>query len=149
MPVLSHINFPPPVYASHDVTACDAACSPRDTVCKSRCRTDHGGSSGTFPVISITDPGNVPDSFDSVGGVVGRIFGAAITIAAIVAFVFLIWGGIQWITSGGDKTGLENARNRITNAIIGLVIVVAAWAIFQLVQIVFFGGESTLLKLGA
>jgi hypothetical protein len=51
-----------------------------------------------------------------------------------MAFFFLILGGIQWITSGGDKAGMEAARNKIKHAIVGLIIVGAAWAIMILVQ---------------
>jgi hypothetical protein len=47
-------------------------------------------------------------------------------------------GAIQWITSGGDKGQLEGARNKITNALIGLIIVGASWAVFTLIG-QFFG----------
>ncbi len=57
--------------------------------------------------------------------------------AALVFFFVLVIGGIQWITSGGDKAGSEAARKRITNALIGLAIVFAAWAIIQLIQTLF------------
>ena len=58
-------------------------------------------------------------------------------VAAIVFFFVLVIGGIQWITSGGDKAGTEAARKRITNALIGLAIVFAAWAIIALIQALF------------
>jgi len=57
----------------------------------------------------------------------------AIILAAIITFAFLIWGGIEWITSGGDKAKYEAARNRITAALVGLAIVAAAWAIMVIV----------------
>jgi hypothetical protein len=31
----------------------------------------------------------------------------ALIIAAILTFAFLVWGGIEWIASGGDKTKYE------------------------------------------
>lgn len=62
----------------------------------------------------------------------------AFILAAIVAFAFLVYGGIMWITSGGDKAKTEAARNTITAALVGLLIVFAAWAILSLIQI-FFG----------
>lgn len=72
----------------------------------------------------------------------GQVIGAAIVliliIAAIVFFFMLVIGGVRWISSGGDKTATEAARNQITAALVGLVIVFAAWAILQLIQ-VFFG----------
>lgn len=62
----------------------------------------------------------------------------AIIIAAVLTFAFLVWGGIQWITSGGDKAKYEEARNRITAALVGLAIVVLAWLVIKLVAY-FFG----------
>jgi len=50
----------------------------------------------------------------------------------------LVIGGIKWIASGGDKAQTESARNQITAALVGLVIVFAAWAILALIK-VFFG----------
>ncbi|MGI5828105.1 MAG: hypothetical protein ACOX6V_03765 [Patescibacteria group bacterium] len=61
----------------------------------------------------------------------------ALIIAAILTFVFLIWGGIQWITSGGDKAAYESARNRITAALVGLAIVAASWALMKLIGFFF------------
>jgi len=54
---------------------------------------------------------------------------AVIVIAGLLTFAFLVWGGVEWLTSGGDKEKYEAARGRITAAVIGLVIVIAAWAI--------------------
>jgi hypothetical protein len=61
-----------------------------------------------------------------------------LVIAALVFFFILVLGGIRWILSEGDKTKAESARGMITAALIGLVIVFAAWAITQLLE-VFFG----------
>ena len=62
-----------------------------------------------------------------------------ILIAAFVlAFIILLVGGVRWIVAGGDKTAVEGARNMVTGALIGLVIVLAAFAIIRLVEI-FFG----------
>lgn len=59
-------------------------------------------------------------------------------IAGILAFVFLVMGGIEWLISGGDKNKTENARNRITAALVGLAIVAVSWALIQLISY-FFG----------
>lgn len=61
-----------------------------------------------------------------------------LVVAALVAFVFLIVGGIKWITSGGDKEQTAKAQSTITAALVGLVIVFAAWAIIKLIE-AFFG----------
>jgi TRAP-type C4-dicarboxylate transport system permease small subunit len=77
-----------------------------------------------------------PDLFmiTDVGELLSAVVELLLILAALIAFIYLILGGIQWITSGGDKAGMEAARNKITHAVVGLIIVGAAWAIMTLVQ---------------
>lgn len=70
----------------------------------------------------------------------------SLVIAAIVFFFILVIGGIRWIASGGDKAQTEAARNQITAALVGLVIVFAAWAIVALIH-TFFGVDILSLAL--
>lgn len=72
--------------------------------------------------------------FPNIPDLVSSIASLALILAALLAFLYLIWGGISWITSGGDKAKTEEARNRITAALVGLVLVAASWAIIALVQ---------------
>lgn len=68
----------------------------------------------------------------------GRMFGAVLNVVMLMAAILVFclsdfFGGIQWITSGGDKGKAEEARNKITAAIIGLIIVAASYAVINLV----------------
>lgn len=74
----------------------------------------------------------------SIGGIVAGLIRLILVIAALVFFFILVIGGIRWIASGGDKAQTEAARSQITAALVGLVIVFAAWAIVQLIN-TFFG----------
>lgn len=56
----------------------------------------------------------------------------------IIALLFLIWGGFKWITSQGDKAKVEEARQHIINALIGLVLVFLSYIILNIV-LAFFG----------
>lgn len=98
--------------------------------------------------LKIDQPSNV--KIGDLGSLISALVGALLVVSALLAFFFLILGGIQWITSGGDKTGMEAARNKITHAIVGLVIVGAAWAIMILIQnflgITVIGGALNLPK---
>ncbi len=62
---------------------------------------------------------NIPQFFVSILFVIG----------IVVAIAYFIYGGIKWILSGGDKTAVESARNHIVAAVIGLVIIIAAFFI--------------------
>lgn len=75
---------------------------------------------------TINAPGNLPQ-----GGYGSAKFatiiqtGIIILVAAavILALLYLIWGGVNWITSGGDKQKLAQAKQKITFSIIGLLVV--------------------------
>jgi len=58
-------------------------------------------------------------------------------VVALVFFFMLLWGGLKWVTSEGDEKKVGLARAQITNALVGLAIVFAAWAIVRLIGTVF------------
>lgn len=59
-------------------------------------------------------------------------------VGGILALVYLLLGAISWITSGGDKDAVDKARNKITNALIGIILIAVVLAIIvTLEQVVF------------
>lgn len=74
----------------------------------------------------------------TIPALVAAIIKVALITAALIAFAFLIVGGIKWILSGGDKEAMGKAQGTITAALVGLIVVFAAWAIIRLIE-VFFG----------
>jgi hypothetical protein len=88
--------------------------------------------------IVIPIESNLQNAPLDLGAFVSNAVGVVLLVAALAAFVYLIIGGLQWITAGNDKNRFELAKDRITNAIIGLAIVALAWAIFLLLNH-FFG----------
>lgn len=75
-----------------------------------------------------------PENF---GKAIGNLVVAAMVLASIVALAFLIYGGIKWIMSEGDKTAVENARQTIIGAVIGLVIIFLSYFILSIVLGIF------------
>ena len=59
----------------------------------------------------------------------GQIVGALLALVGVLFFVLMIYGGILWMTAGGNDTQVKNAQKTITAAVIGLVIVISAYAI--------------------
>lgn len=74
---------------------------------------------------------------DNFSNLLGNIINFAFIIAVLIALLFLIWGGIKWITSGGDKANVETARNHIIAAVIGLILVFLSYFILNIVVYVF------------
>jgi len=57
------------------------------------------------------------------------IINVVLLIAGILAVVYLIYSGIQYITASGDATKATAARTGIINAIIGIVVILLSYAI--------------------
>ncbi|PIQ73518.1 hypothetical protein COV58_02125 [Candidatus Roizmanbacteria bacterium CG11_big_fil_rev_8_21_14_0_20_36_8] len=64
-----------------------------------------------------------------------RIF---FVVAGLTTLFYLLRGALGWITSGGDKDSVSEARQRIQAAIIGLILVVAVLAIVWTIEQVIF-----------
>ena len=106
------------------------------------------GEGGTTPnsgrttnASGITDVAVGPGWADNVGSLITSVLSIVMVIALVLVLVYLIWGGIGWITAGGDKGKTEEARNKITAAVIGIIILAAAWAIVNFVA--FFLGYGS------
>jgi UDP-N-acetylmuramyl pentapeptide phosphotransferase/UDP-N-acetylglucosamine-1-phosphate transferase len=101
---------------------------------------------------SITNPVLGP-SLQSKTGVdffqdlIPRMVGLAFLVGVLVFFFIMITGAIQWITSGGDKAGIESARGKITNAIVGVVILLSLFALLKVIED-FFGINILALDIG-
>ncbi|MPN61691.1 hypothetical protein SDC9_209433 [bioreactor metagenome] len=73
----------------------------------------------------------------TVSGIISGAISLVLIVVALVFFFILVFGGLKWVTSGGDEKKVGEARSQITNALIGLAIVFAAWAIMKLIGTVF------------
>jgi hypothetical protein len=101
------------------------------------------GLSVVVPAIgayAATVPGGNID-IDNVAGsaktdlmpVVTLIINAIIGVVGLVAVIMIILGGVKYTTSSGDATKVSNAKNTIMYGIVGLIIVVLAFAIVNFV----------------
>lgn len=65
--------------------------------------------------------------------IVQNVLNAAYFIAGIVAVGMIIFAGIQYLTANGEPAKAKKAMNTIIFAIVGLVIIIAAFAITSFV----------------
>ncbi|GDX62259.1 hypothetical protein LBMAG33_5690 [Candidatus Levyibacteriota bacterium] len=93
--------------------------------------------------VDIAPPKGMIPTTVTLASIVNFLVQALFAIGSIAAVCYLIYGGIKWIISGGDKAGVEAARNHIIAAIVGLIIVVGTFAIISLVYDVLGLGTFT------
>jgi lysylphosphatidylglycerol synthetase-like protein (DUF2156 family) len=70
----------------------------------------------------------------SLAETLGLIVNTALSLLGVVFIVLMVYGGFQWMTAGGNEEQVKKAQGRIKNAIIGLVITIAAYAIWMLIN---------------
>lgn len=68
---------------------------------------------------------------------IANLWRTVVTVGGIAFIIYLVWGGIEYLTSGGDKAKISDAQTKITSSVIGIAILVASYAITLFIQGVF------------
>ncbi len=61
--------------------------------------------------------------------IVGRIINMALGFLGVIAVIIIIIGGFKWMTAGGNEDKVSESKKLLGAGVIGLVIVMAAWAL--------------------
>lgn len=84
---------------------------------------------------------NYPEGFSLEGATIGTLISNVLPyVFGILGFILLfmlIFGGFQLLTSAGNPETVKAGQAKIVNALIGFVIVMAAYWIIQILQVVF------------
>jgi TRAP-type C4-dicarboxylate transport system permease small subunit len=92
--------------------------------------------------IQIQGVGGIPQGgANELPNAMNGIFDLLILTAILLSLAYLIWGGIDWMLSTGDKEKINRARGKIAFAIIGLIVTFAAFLIINTVFALFFGNK--------
>ena len=83
--------------------------------------------------IDITAPPGAVTQDISLSNLPAFLIQLAFVAGIVISIAFLIYGGIKWVLSGGDKTKVESARGHIVAAIVGLVIIAGAYTIISII----------------
>lgn len=73
---------------------------------------------------------------------IGKIIGAGLALLGVIFFVIIIYAGIIWMMAMGKEEKINEAKDMIVAAILGLIVVLAAYAITRLIGAVFTGPIS-------
>ena len=76
---------------------------------------------------------NSADASGKLTGIIRNVINILSVIVGVVAVIMIIFGGLKYITSGGDSSNVSSAKNTIIYAIIGLIIVALAQFIVRFV----------------
>lgn len=102
---------------------------------------------GTEPVNAglqaVGEAGGIASGNTDLLQIIGRIIYVALSLVGIILLGLLLYAGYLWMTSAGDATKIDQAKTMIRNAIIGLIIIVSAFAITQFILNALIGATTT------
>lgn len=75
------------------------------------------------------------------GGIFRTITNVLLFLIGAISVIMLIVGGIRYVVSGGDSTAVQNAKNTILYAIVGVVVAILAYAVVNFVISSFTSGQ--------
>ncbi|OGY43660.1 MAG: hypothetical protein A3B89_04460 [Candidatus Buchananbacteria bacterium RIFCSPHIGHO2_02_FULL_40_13] len=81
---------------------------------------------------------DLPSGTTDLKTAIGKIVQIFLGFLGVLAVVLIIYAGFLWMTAGGDSSKVDKAKGYIKNAIIGIIIILAAYIItsFVLDQVV-------------
>ncbi len=95
---------------------------------------------------TITLPAGVPSEVVKTGS----FFSAIVRLMMVVGGIFTLWqflsGGFEYISSGGDKTKIANATQKLTMSVTGLVVMTGSFLIISIISKVLFGSFTAILN---
>jgi Type IV secretion system pilin len=83
---------------------------------------------------------------EEIGTYVGNVVTLLFVIAIMTALIFLVWGGVRWAMSGGDKAKIQSGRDTVVSAGVGLVIALLSFLILNSVTYFVLGKSITDIK---
>lgn len=100
-----------------------------------------GLGSATKNLKTVVDKAEIKEG--DIGNVVGKGINIALTLVGLIFLILTVYAGFLWMTARGDEGQVEKAQEIITASVIGLIIVVSAYAITTFVTKRFDTGPSS------
>ncbi|MCB9798652.1 hypothetical protein H6758_02915 [Candidatus Nomurabacteria bacterium] len=83
---------------------------------------------------AVSRTGVSGENLTSLPAFIGNGIRAALSLVAVIFFILMFYGGMRWFTSRGEEDAVKHGRDTISAALIGLLLVVGAYAVTNLVQ---------------
>ena len=89
--------------------------------------------------VNIGGVGGMPTGgVDTLSNILSVGIGLLFIISVLLCLTFIIWGGFDWMTAGGNKENIQKARHKLIWAIVGIFVVFLAFFIINVISD-FFG----------
>lgn len=118
--------FIPKIYAAEDDTGDSTV--PASTI-------DQGSMTGKLDAFAGPQGANYPSpDKNNLRNIIVNAIRIVMALLGVLFLILIIISGFEWMTSGGNSTKIANAKKRLINAIIGLVIIICSYIILSFIM---------------
>ena len=83
-----------------------------------------------------TGYGKLPSQTD-LPIIIGKVVGAALAFVGVIFFLLILWAGFGWMLAKGNEQKITEAKETIITAVLGLIVILGAYAITALIAMIF------------
>ncbi|MFW6110139.1 MAG: pilin [Patescibacteria group bacterium] len=87
----------------------------------------------TFDLGQIANPSLYGTESQALGLLLNNVISTITIVGGVLLFFYLTFGGFKYLTAGGDEKAVDKAQKIMTNAIVGLIIIVCAYFVTQII----------------
>lgn len=102
-------------------------------------------TAGQAKIIPMNDQGKpLLGGVSNISTIIGNVINIGLAIFTIVFFILIIYGGVIWLTAGGDSAKADKARTTLTNAVLGIIVIIIAYLLTNFILFRIIGITTTL-----
>jgi hypothetical protein len=101
-----------------------------------------GAQKANIGLDATAQAGGVKTNTTDLPTIIGKVVGAGLALIGVVFFLLIIYGGMTWMLAMGKEEKITEAKDMIFAAVIGLIIVLGAYAVTSLVANIFTKVEA-------
>ncbi len=68
-----------------------------------------------------------------LGSFIAKLINIFLIVAGLAMLIYMLWGAFDWVVSGGEKEKIDKARNKITQAIVGIIVFILVLTFFNVI----------------
>lgn len=88
------------------------------------------------PCVDSVEFGKCPAGLQEIEDTVGNIISVVVGLGFIAMLVMLVIAGFKYLTSAGEPKAIQAAHQAFTWAILGILFMIVAWVVLQLIEAV-------------
>lgn len=80
----------------------------------------------------------------NIAWIINKLIAFIFPLSGILLFFFLVWGGYDFLLSGGNPEKIKSGQAKMTSAVVGFILLAASYLVVRLIAMIFGLGDGIL-----